>query len=96
MDQAQRSELMGRARLRAREDAEPTTVSPQTRVIAISSGKGGVGKSSLSVNLALAIADLGHRVGLLDADIWGFSVPRMLGTTDARLQAGEDRKIEPL
>jgi len=96
MNQEQRSELMGRARLKAREKAEPTTVSPQTRVIAISSGKGGVGKSSLSVNLALAIADLGHRVGLLDADIWGFSVPRMLGATDARLQAGEDRKIEPL
>lgn len=96
MDQAQRSALMGRARLKAREKAEPTTVSPQTRVIAISSGKGGVGKSSLSVNLALAIADLGHRVGLLDADIWGFSVPRMLGATDDRLHAGEDRKIAPL
>jgi ATP-binding protein involved in chromosome partitioning len=96
MTQEQRSTLMGRARLKARDEAVPTMVSPQTRVIAISSGKGGVGKSSLSVNLALAIADMGHRVGLLDADIWGFSVPRMLGTTDARLHARDDRKIEPL
>jgi ATP-binding protein involved in chromosome partitioning len=96
MTQEQRSTLMGRARLKARDDAPPTMVSPQTRVIAISSGKGGVGKSSLSVNLALAIADLGYRVGLLDADIWGFSVPRMLGATNARLGAGADRKIQPI
>jgi ATP-binding protein involved in chromosome partitioning len=96
MTQEQRSALMGRARLRARDDASPTMVNPQTRVIAISSGKGGVGKSSLSVNLALAVADLGYRVGLLDADIWGFSVPRMLGAKDQRLGAGPDRKIQPI
>ncbi|RPI24507.1 MAG: MRP family ATP-binding protein, partial [Actinobacteria bacterium] len=53
MDQEQRSELMSRARLRARQSAEPTMISPATRVIAVSSGKGGVGKSSLSANLAL-------------------------------------------
>jgi ATP-binding protein involved in chromosome partitioning len=86
---------MGTARLKARENAEPTLVNPLTRVIAIGSGKGGVGKSSASVNLALAIADLGLRVGLLDADIWGFSIPRMLGT-DQRLEAGEDRIIVPI
>ncbi|MEA3501811.1 MAG: Mrp/NBP35 family ATP-binding protein [Actinomycetota bacterium] len=96
MDADQRSELMGKVRLRARENAEPTMISPQTRVIAVSSGKGGVGKSSLSVNLALAISALGHRTGLLDADIWGFSVPRMLDSVDARLEAGDDRKIRPL
>ncbi|MEN8235593.1 MAG: Mrp/NBP35 family ATP-binding protein [Actinomycetota bacterium] len=96
MDQEQRSELMSKVRLRARENAQPTMVSPQTRVIAVSSGKGGVGKSSLSVNLALAISQLGHRTGLLDADIWGFSVPRMLGATEGRLEAGDDRRIQPL
>ncbi len=96
MDSEQRSELMGKVRLRARENAEPTMINPQTRVIAVSSGKGGVGKSSLSVNLALAISALGHSTGLLDADIWGFSVPRMLDSVDARLEAGDDRKIRPL
>jgi ATP-binding protein involved in chromosome partitioning len=95
MSQEQRSTLMERARLRARETATPTAVDPSTRVIAISSGKGGVGKSSLSVNLALAIAAQGHTVGLLDADIWGFSTPRMLGAGDTRLVANEDRKIVP-
>jgi ATP-binding protein involved in chromosome partitioning len=96
MTGSQRSELMGKVRLRARETATPTMISPQTRVIAVSSGKGGVGKSSLSVNLALAIASRGHRTGLLDADIWGFSVPRMLASIDERLEAGDDRKIKPL
>ncbi|RLE13032.1 MAG: sodium:proton antiporter [Actinobacteria bacterium] len=95
MTQEQRSTLMERARLRARETSSPTAVSPSTRVISVSSGKGGVGKSSLSVNLALAIAGQGHIVGLLDADIWGFSAPRMLGATDMRLSANEDRKIVP-
>jgi ATP-binding protein involved in chromosome partitioning len=96
MTQAERTDLMERARRRARENAAPTMVNPLTRVIAISSGKGGVGKSSLSVNLALSIADQGYLVGLLDADIWGFSVPRMLGVTAERLEATEDRKILPV
>ena len=95
MSQDQRSTLMERARMAAREKASPTAVDPSTRVIAISSGKGGVGKSSLSVNIALAIAAQGHTVGLLDADIWGFSTPRMLGASDIRLTANEDRKIVP-
>ena len=55
-----------------------------------------MGKSSLSVNLAIAVADQGHEVGLLDADIWGFSVPRMLGVSEERLEAGDDRKISPI
>ena len=96
MTQTERTALMERARRHAREHAEPTMVSPLTRVIAVSSGKGGVGKSSVSVNLSLALADLGHEVGLLDADIWGFSVPRMLGVSDIRLEAGDDRKIVPV
>ncbi|MGZ5344441.1 MAG: Mrp/NBP35 family ATP-binding protein [Actinomycetota bacterium] len=52
-----------------------------TSVIAIASGKGGVGKSSVTVNLAVALAADGAKVGVLDADVWGFSVPRMLGVT---------------
>jgi ATP-binding protein involved in chromosome partitioning len=50
-----------------------------TRVIAVSSGKGGVGKSSVTTNLAVALVGRGHTVGVIDADIWGFSIPRMLG-----------------
>ena len=96
MTQAERTTLMERARRHAREHAAPTRVSPLTRVIAVSSGKGGVGKSSMSVNLAVAIADQGHEVGLLDADIWGFSVPRMLGVGRERLEADDDRKIIPM
>ena len=57
----------------------PTDIPPTTRVLAVASGKGGVGKSSISVNLAVALARRGLVVGLLDADIWGHSVPRLLG-----------------
>ncbi|MEE9183299.1 MAG: Mrp/NBP35 family ATP-binding protein [Acidimicrobiia bacterium] len=96
MTQEERSELMARARWKAREDAEPTMIDPVTRVIAISSGKGGVGKSSISVNLALALSQQGFKVGLLDADIWGFSIPRMLGVGSERLTASEDKRIQPL
>ena len=55
----------------------------RTRVLGISSGKGGVGKSSVTVNLAIALAQKGHEVGILDADVYGFSVPRMLGIDQA-------------
>ncbi|MEN8239021.1 MAG: Mrp/NBP35 family ATP-binding protein [Actinomycetota bacterium] len=95
MSQEQRSTLMERARMNARENATPTAVHPSTRVVAVSSGKGGVGKSSLSANLALAIKEQGHTVGLLDADIWGFSAPRILGAVDTRLEANTDHKIVP-
>lgn len=89
MTKAQRAELMEVARRKARDNAAPTQISPTTRVIAIGSGKGGVGKSSVSVNVALAIKELGFGVGLLDADIWGFSIPRMVGLDD-RIEADSE------
>jgi ATP-binding protein involved in chromosome partitioning len=70
---------MARARWKVREHAPLTDIPGRTRVVAISSGKGGVGKSSVTVNLAATLASRGYTVGLLDADIAGFSVPRMLG-----------------
>jgi ATP-binding protein involved in chromosome partitioning len=57
------------------------SVDRSTRVLAIASGKGGVGKSSLTVNLAAAFARLGHKTGVLDADVYGHSIPHMLGIT---------------
>ena len=85
--------LMDSARKNARENAIETAVSSSTRVIAIASGKGGVGKSSITANLASAIADLGFKVGVLDADIWGFSQGTMLGVA-GRLE-GTAGKIDP-
>lgn len=67
--------------LRGGEERDITVARPgsKTRVIAVSSGKGGVGKSSVTTNLAVALAALGNTVGVMDADVWGFSIPRMLG-----------------
>jgi ATP-binding protein involved in chromosome partitioning len=79
MDAAERAAVMARARWKAREDAPETAIPATTRVLAVASGKGGVGKSSVTVNLAVALAHRGLTVGILDADIWGFSVPRLLG-----------------
>ncbi|MEP7020793.1 MAG: P-loop NTPase [Pseudonocardiales bacterium] len=82
MSDAQRTDL----RKQLRGDA-PTNEIPfaqpgsRTRVYAVASGKGGVGKSSVTVNLAVSLAQKGLSVGVLDADIYGFSVPRMLGVT---------------
>jgi ATP-binding protein involved in chromosome partitioning len=61
-----------------------------TKVIAVASGKGGVGKSTITVNLAVAMARAGHKVGLLDADVYGHSVPAMLGVADERPTQVED------
>jgi ATP-binding protein involved in chromosome partitioning len=95
MDSAERSALMDRARHKAQEDrALSTDIPASARVLAVSSGKGGVGKSSVTVNLAVALARRGLVVGLLDADIWGFSVPRLLGM-QGELRA-ESKKIVPL
>ncbi len=86
MDADERSAVMTRARWNAKENAPATQIPLNTRILAIASGKGGVGKSSVTVNLAAALANQGLTVGVLDADIWGFSVPRMLNMSD-RLEA---------
>ncbi len=59
--------------------ARPSLLADVTHIVAVASGKGGVGKSTTAVNLAVAFAQAGHRVGLLDADVYGPSLPRMLG-----------------
>jgi ATP-binding protein involved in chromosome partitioning len=86
MSADERTELMSRARWKARENAGPNQVPPDARILAIASGKGGVGKSSVTANIASALALRGFIVGVLDADIAGFSIPRLLGITN-RLQA---------
>ena len=98
----EKADTMSRARLNAAANAPDTEIPATTRVICVASGKGGVGKSSVTVNLAAALAARGLTVGVLDADIWGFSVPRMLGV-EGRLggevvtgdTADADRKIVP-
>jgi len=99
MTSDERTDVMLKARWNARENAPDTEVPQSCRILAIASGKGGVGKSSVTVNLAAAVAAQGFTVGVLDADIWGFSVPRLLGI-DEPLEAqpveGSDRpKIIP-
>lgn len=66
------------------------------QIIAVSSGKGGVGKSTVATNLAIALAKSGARVGLLDADIYGPSIPRMLGTLNQKVEIGDDKRLQPL
>ncbi|HEY3980276.1 MAG TPA: Mrp/NBP35 family ATP-binding protein [Streptosporangiaceae bacterium] len=86
MSEEQRRELQGRLRGssgqgKAEKEIPFAKPGSLTKVYAIASGKGGVGKSSVTVNLAVALAGMGLKVGLLDADIYGHSVPRMLGIT---------------
>lgn len=68
---------------------------PQRRIVAVGSGKGGVGKSTLTANLAVALARMGHKVGIVDADIYGPSQPKLLANEDARPVA-EDGKLVPV
>ena len=96
MNAEERSQVMTKARWNARENAPDTEVPLSCNVLAIASGKGGVGKSSVTVNVAAALAAAGHTVGVLDADIWGFSVPRLLGISD-RMEAKQvDGSDKPL
>jgi len=75
--------------------AAPALVPGVKSIIAVASGKGGVGKSTTAVNLAMGLAAIGQRVGLLDADIYGPSVPRMTGIT-GRPSATEGQKLRPM
>ena len=93
MSREAKSAVMARARWKVRENAPLTEIPGRTRVVAISSGKGGVGKSSVTVNLAASLAARGRTVGVLDADIAGFSVPRMLGI-EGQISA-EARESDP-
>src|SRR5687768_1192050 len=96
MTPEERTDVMLKARWNARENAPDTEIPMSCRILAVASGKGGVGKSSVTVNLAAAVAAQGFTVGILDADIWGFSVPRLLGISE-RLEAqpieGADRPM---
>ncbi len=75
--------------------AGPQPIPGVDAIIAVGSGKGGVGKTTLAVNLALALAKLGHQVGLLDADVYGPNVPLMLGSSSTP-RILDDNRIEPL
>jgi len=98
MNAEQKSAAMDIARKSAQGSAGPNAVPLGARVLAVASGKGGVGKSSITANLAAALAQRGFAVGVIDADIWGFSIPRMLGL-EGRLEAEATsdggRRIQP-
>ena len=80
MTPEERAALAGRLRGSTTERTKGISIDASTRVIAVASGKGGVGKSSLTVNLAAALAEQGQEVGVIDADVYGHSIPHMLGT----------------
>ncbi len=90
----EKAAAMAKARFNVAQRAPDTAIPPTTKVLMVASGKGGVGKSTVTTNLAAALAAQGFNVGVMDADIWGYSVPRMLGV-DGELRS-LDGKIVPL
>ena len=90
----EKATAMAKARWNVSQRAPDTSIPATAKVLMIASGKGGVGKSSVAVNLVAALADSGFSVGVMDADIWGYSVPRMLGI-NGELRS-EDGKIVPI
>jgi ATP-binding protein involved in chromosome partitioning len=93
MSQEEKAQLAARLRGGVAERSKGISLDRSTRVLAVASGKGGVGKSSLTVNLAAAFSRLGQRTGILDADIYGHSIPHMLGI--AQKPVVVDRMIVP-
>ncbi|MGI9604794.1 MAG: Mrp/NBP35 family ATP-binding protein [Acidimicrobiales bacterium] len=89
LSQDEKAAVMKVARFNVSQNAPDTTVPSTTRCVLVASGKGGVGKSSITANLAAAVAIQGYRVGVLDADIWGYSIPRLLGV-EGRLSGSVD------
>ncbi|MEE3352614.1 MAG: P-loop NTPase, partial [Actinomycetota bacterium] len=92
----EKATAMARARFNVSRSAPDTEIPATTRVLMVASGKGGVGKSSVTINLAAALAARGMTVGVMDADIWGFSVPRMLGVEGRLGGSPEVGKISPI
>ena len=86
MGARQRAELA--AALRADAPSITGGLGPRPRIFAVASGKGGVGKSSVAANLAASLASAGRRVGLLDADVWGYSVPQLFGVRQSPVTVG--------
>jgi ATP-binding protein involved in chromosome partitioning len=93
MTPEERQRLTARLRGGTTERSEGISLDASTRVIAIASGKGGVGKSTLTVNLAAALSGLGQQVGVLDADVYGHSIPHLLGIAQKPVLV--DRMIVP-
>jgi ATP-binding protein involved in chromosome partitioning len=93
MNDDEKVAAMAKARFNVSQRPEDTSVPLTAKVILVASGKGGVGKSSVTVNLAAALAAKGLKVGVLDADIWGFSVPRMIGLEGRLATVKQDDKV---
>ena len=90
----EKAAAMAKARWNVAKSAPDTAIPPTVKVLMVASGKGGVGKSTVTTNLAAALAADGFKVGVMDADIWGYSVPRMLGVGGALRSVGG--KIVPI
>ena len=95
MSPDEKATAMDRARKAISEREEHTAVPKNAKVLLVASGKGGVGKSSITANLACALAAKGYTVGVLDADIWGFSIPRMLGIEGGLTAESSSGRITP-
>src|SRR5947209_15738350 len=92
---SERSRRKGMGHMGAGAPQGPQPLPGVAHVVAVGSGKGGVGKTTVAVNLAVALAKLGYKTGLVDADIYGPNVPTMLGATRQPNVVGENR-IEPI